>query len=212
MLTIKPLILAVLAEACGGARNPSTRDLLNAARLNAAREALQRGRNSRGRDLPAAAAGQEADQVHGQQRRIQVSRWSKRLILFTYRCLGICHKIGILVIVRIARLTSRKSAKRRQTELLCACAELEVAATDFVAATSFDGPRPGFSFKAGPNGTGYYRDDNMSAASAPDQPIGPSQIGPSQPDVQTETIGEQAFSLDRSAHAARPRAAWPVAR
>ena len=35
---------------------------------------------------------------------------------------------------------------------------------DFVAATSYDGPRPGFIFKAGPQGTGYYRDEDMLAS------------------------------------------------
>ena len=51
--------------------------------------------------------------------------------------------------------------------LLCNCSNLvpvepepesEVSAEDFSASESFDGPREGWVFKSGPNGTGYYRD------------------------------------------------------
>jgi|EP01046_Picozoa_sp_COSAG06_P005858 hypothetical protein len=52
-----------------------------------------------------------------------------------------------------------------------AAAEPPVAGEDYCASAAFAGPREGWVFRAGPNGTGYYRDVAPVAVAAPSAPV-----------------------------------------
>uniref|UniRef100_A0A061RJ26 Polyglutamine-binding protein 1 n=3 Tax=Tetraselmis sp. GSL018 TaxID=582737 RepID=A0A061RJ26_9CHLO len=70
---------------------------------------------------------------------------------------------------------------------------------EFLPAASFSGPRPGYAFKAGPSGVGYYLDrppaaDPAAAAAAPASlpPGGPSAAAAQEPERPRETRQERA--------------------
>ena len=87
----------------------------------------------------------------------------------------------------------------------------------FEAAGAFDGPRPGFVFKAGPHGTGYYADASKGTVQLTDAGASLLASAPSPPKPTTAISAEEEEAAwaaldvsDPAPSAPAPRAAAPV--
>lgn len=70
------------------------------------------------------------------------------------------------------------------------------AASHFIPARTFEGPRPGFAFKTGPLGTGYYLETSVpSGATVPASRSLASQGAVSSPQVCAPRIARARLSL-----------------
>lgn len=104
------------------------------------------------------------------------------------------------------KLASRGGKRKPADEAALAKARAAADAEDpggFAPAQTFDGARAGFSFRTGPLGTGYYRDD---AAAAPNQDASP----PKPPAERSSSRGEASPAMRSRTVRASPPEKVPV--